>query len=204
MSIPAHGRPKPSKRQRTQGKSINVAASSEDRNFAVTFPENIGLDAHATYAAPHLQQYHQRNPVATVIRRPAAVPLVSDMSSDILSTAAGYGTSSALIYAGAQKNMGPAGVCLVIIRDDHARARTPTDIAQHAASYTTYAEKELHVQYATLLCHLHGAAGTQMAGGNGWWTWMQNDGVESARKLATLYDYMDQRRLLPRERQIRG
>lgn len=48
---------------------------------------------------------------------PADVPLVADMSSDILSRffdASPFG----LIYAGAQKNLGPAGVTLVIIRDD--------------------------------------------------------------------------------------
>lgn len=46
-----------------------------------------------------------------------SVPLVCDMSSDILSRPVDV-SKYALIYAGAQKNMGPAGVALVIIRDD--------------------------------------------------------------------------------------
>jgi phosphoserine aminotransferase len=56
-----------------------------------------------------------------------SVPLVADMSSTILSRpidVAKYG----LIYAGAQKNIGPAGLCIVIVREDllgHARPATP-------------------------------------------------------------------------------
>ena len=48
---------------------------------------------------------------------PGAVPLICDMSSDIASRQIDY-TKFALIYAGAQKNLGPAGVTVVIIRDD--------------------------------------------------------------------------------------
>jgi phosphoserine aminotransferase len=57
-----------------------------------------------------------------------AVPLVADFSSTILSRpipVAKFG----LIYAGAQKNIGPSGICVVIVRDDllgHARDGTPT------------------------------------------------------------------------------
>ena len=54
-----------------------------------------------------------------------AVPLVADMSSDILSRpidVARYG----LIYAGAQKNIGPAGLTLVIVRDDLLGGALPT------------------------------------------------------------------------------
>ncbi len=66
------------------------------------------------------------------------VPLVADMSSTILSRpvdVSRYG----LIYAGAQKNMGPSGMCVVIVRDDllgRARATTPSvwDYAKMAAN----------------------------------------------------------------------
>jgi len=56
------------------------------------------------------------------------VPLVADMSSTILSRPIEV-SRSALIYAGAQKNIGPAGLCVVIVREDllgRARAGTPT------------------------------------------------------------------------------
>ncbi|MDR0406087.1 MAG: 3-phosphoserine/phosphohydroxythreonine transaminase [Clostridiales bacterium] len=70
------------------------------------------------------------------------VPLVSDMSSLILSETAEV-SKYGLIYAGAQKNMGPAGVTVVIVREDllgHAMEHTPTmfkyDI--HAANASMY------------------------------------------------------------------
>ena len=64
------------------------------------------------------------------------VPLVADMSSDILSREVDVGRFG-LIYAGAQKNMGPAGLTLVIVRKDllgNVRPGTPTllDYAVHA------------------------------------------------------------------------
>jgi len=52
------------------------------------------------------------------------VPLVADMSSNILSEV--YDVSKfGVIYAGAQKNMGPAGVTVVIIRDDLVKEVDP-------------------------------------------------------------------------------
>src|SRR6185295_3477573 len=56
------------------------------------------------------------------------VPLVADMSSHILSRPLDV-TRYGLIYAGAQKNIGPAGLTLVIVREDllgHAIPETPT------------------------------------------------------------------------------
>jgi len=56
------------------------------------------------------------------------VPLVADMSSTILSRPIDV-SKFGLIYAGAQKNMGPSGLCVVIVRDDlvgHARPETPS------------------------------------------------------------------------------
>jgi phosphoserine aminotransferase len=67
------------------------------------------------------------------------VPLICDMSSDIASRKLDLSKFS-LIYAGAQKNLGPAGVTMVIIRDDllaKAREGLPTML-----SYKTHAEKK--------------------------------------------------------------
>jgi len=67
------------------------------------------------------------------------VPLVCDMSSNILSEV--YDVSKfGLIYAGAQKNMGPAGVTVVIIRED-ILARTPEDIPT-MLKYTTHVDSD--------------------------------------------------------------
>lgn len=68
-----------------------------------------------------------------------AVPLVADMSSDILSKK--YDVSKfGLIYAGAQKNIGPAGVAIVIIREDLLE-RCGDDLPV-LLNYQTYAKKQ--------------------------------------------------------------
>jgi phosphoserine aminotransferase len=70
------------------------------------------------------------------------VPLVADMSSNILSRT--YDVSKfGLIYAGAQKNIGPAGLTVVIVREDlvgHADPRLPTmlDYKTHADNDSMY------------------------------------------------------------------
>ena len=56
--------------------------------------------------------------------RPASVPLVCDMSSDILSRPVDV-SKYGIIYAGAQKNMAPAGLTVVIIREDLAGHELP-------------------------------------------------------------------------------
>lgn len=71
-------------------------------------------------------------------------PLVADMSSTILSRPIDV-SKFGLIYAGAQKNIGPAGLTLVIVREDllgHARRDCPTMLdyavfAQHGSMYNT-------------------------------------------------------------------
>ena len=119
-----------------QGKSIRVVASSEDRNFSY-IPESISFNRDAVYA--HVTSNNTIKGTQWA-RFPdtAGVPLVSDMSSDIFSRPLEM-DNFGLIYAGAQKNMGPAGVCLVIIRED-LLARTPAAIPS-MLRYTTYAEK---------------------------------------------------------------
>ena len=65
------------------------------------------------------------------------VPLVSDASSDMLSRPIDM-SRHALVYAGAQKNMGPAGVTVVIVRDD-LLARSPASLPV-MLSYAVHAE----------------------------------------------------------------
>ncbi|HMH88915.1 MAG TPA: 3-phosphoserine/phosphohydroxythreonine transaminase, partial [Steroidobacteraceae bacterium] len=67
------------------------------------------------------------------------VPLVADMSSSILSRTVDV-SKFGLIYAGAQKNIGPSGLTVVIVRDDligHARADTP-----HVFDYKAIADNQ--------------------------------------------------------------
>jgi phosphoserine aminotransferase len=97
------------------GKTVRVAASSEDKNFCY-IPRDIAFDKQAAYV--HITSNNtikgtqwQRFPVA------CGPPLIADMSSDIMSRPFDAGPFG-LIYAGAQKNIGPAGVCMVIVRKD--------------------------------------------------------------------------------------
>lgn len=119
-----------------QGKSINVVASSEDRNFSY-IPQSIAFNTDAIFA--HITSNNTiKGTQWSQFPETGGVPIVSDMSSDIFSRPLEM-EEFGLIYAGAQKNMGPAGVCLVIIRDD-LLARTPGNIPT-MLRYTTHAEK---------------------------------------------------------------
>ena len=119
-----------------QGKNVNVVASSEDRNFSY-IPQSIVFNPDVVYA--HITSNNTiKGTQWTQFPETGDVPIVSDMSSDIFSRPLEM-ERFGLIYAGAQKNMGPAGVCLVIIRDD-LLARTPGNIPT-MLRYTTYAEK---------------------------------------------------------------
>ena len=118
---------------------VNVAASSEDKNFSyVPKRESWNLDPAAAYV--HITsnetiggiEYHQTPEVGNV-------PLIADMSSHLLSKpldVARYG----LIYAGAQKNIGPAGLTILIIREDLI-GHAPSDIAS-IADYKTHADSK--------------------------------------------------------------
>jgi phosphoserine aminotransferase len=97
--------------------TVNIAASSEDRNFTyVPAQSTWRLDPSAAYVHVCTNETiggveYQWTPDT------GDVPLVADMSSHILSRrldVSRYG----VIYGGAQKNMGPAGLTLVIVRED--------------------------------------------------------------------------------------
>jgi phosphoserine aminotransferase len=124
------------KEAKIQGKTIHVAASSEDRNFAY-IPKNIKFTPDATYA--HITSNNTIKGTQWLeFPDTGGVPLVADMSSDIFSRPFDAGRFG-LIYAGAQKNMGPAGVCLVVVRDDFLELvpdKLPTML-----KYTTHSEK---------------------------------------------------------------
>ena len=124
------------KEAQIQGKTIRVAASSEDRNFCY-IPKNITFSPDAVYT--HITSNNTiKGTQWAEFPDTGGVPLVADMSSDMLSRPIPV-ERFGLIYAGAQKNIGPAGVCLVIIRDD-LLARTPKTLPT-MLRYDTYADK---------------------------------------------------------------
>ena len=119
-----------------QGKDARVIASSEDKGFSY-IPREFTVDGDAAYL-----HFTSNNTIKGTqwAQFPDAgdVPLVCDMSSDIMSRpfdAQPFG----LIYAGAQKNIGPSGTAMVIIRKDMLE-RTPDNLPT-MLKYTTFAAK---------------------------------------------------------------
>jgi phosphoserine aminotransferase len=95
--------------------TVNIAASSEDKNFSY-IPEKFTFSPDADYV--HITTNNTiEGTVYKKLPDTGNIPLVADMSSNILSEEMDV-TKFALIYAGAQKNIGPAGTTLVIIRND--------------------------------------------------------------------------------------
>ncbi len=124
------------KEAQLQGMRVNVAASSEERNFAY-IPRELDLTPDAAYVLITSNNTIKGTQWAA-FPDTAGVPLVADMSSDIMSRpfdAAPFG----LIYAGAQKNIGPSGVCMAIVREDML-ARIPAGLPT-MLNYATYAQK---------------------------------------------------------------
>ena len=97
------------------GKTVSVVASSEDKNFSY-IPANIQFNKDAVYV--HITSNNTiKGTQWASIPDTKGVPLIADMSSDFISRSFDPNPFG-LIYAGAQKNIGPAGVCMVIIRQD--------------------------------------------------------------------------------------
>jgi len=106
---------------------VNVVASSEDTNFT-TIPafDSWNLSEDAAYL--HYTPNETIGGLEFFWTPESKVPLVADMSSTILSRPVDV-NKFGLIYAGAQKNIGPAGLTIVIVRKDllgKASAMTPT------------------------------------------------------------------------------
>jgi len=103
------------KEARLLSQNIHVVASSEDRNFCY-IPKNIQFTSGSVYV--HLTSNNTiKGTQWAEFPDTGGIPLVADMSSDILSRPLDL-SPFGLVYAGAQKNLGPAGVTLVIIRQD--------------------------------------------------------------------------------------
>jgi phosphoserine aminotransferase len=119
--------------------AVNVVASSEDKNFSYAPTQDAWkLDPNAAYV-----HYTPNETIGGVeifwTPETGDIPLVADMSSTILSRPIDV-SKFGLIYAGAQKNIGPAGVTLVIVRDDligQVLPGTPTMF-----DYKTHSENE--------------------------------------------------------------
>jgi phosphoserine aminotransferase len=165
--------------------TVNVAASAAASGYTTIPPRDTWkLDAQAAYV--HIcsnetiggVEYHFTPDVGSM-------PLVADMSSSILSRpvdVAKYG----LIYGGAQKNIGPAGLTIVIVREDLLGGALPA--TPSAFDYKTVADNEsmyntpptYAIYIAGLVFHWIKAQGGLVA--------ME---AHNRRKAALLYDYLD-------------
>ena len=119
-----------SKKAIAEGKrfaNVNVVASSEDTNFS-TIPARDSWQLGADAAYLHYTPNETIGGVEYFWTPQVEVPLVADMSSTILSRPIKV-DDFGVIYAGAQKNIGPAGLTIAIVRRDllgRAGARCPT------------------------------------------------------------------------------
>ncbi len=104
---------------------FNIIASSEDKNFTYipdVAASQFNPDASYAYCTSNNTIYGTR---WTQFPQTGSVPLVCDMSSDIFSRPFDM-NQFGLVFAGAQKNLGPSGVTLVIIRKDLAERASST------------------------------------------------------------------------------
>jgi phosphoserine aminotransferase len=173
------------KEAKSYGK-VNIAATAEASTFT-SIPKQTDwkLDPEASYV--HIcsnetiggVQYHWTPDTG-------AVPLVADMSSDIMSRVIDV-SKYGLIYAGAQKNMGPSGLTIVIVRDDllgHALPICPT-----AFNYQMQAENDsMYNTPPTYAIYIAGLVFKHIKEQGG----LKAMEAHNKTKAAVLYDYLDQ------------
>lgn len=164
----------------------HVVASSKDKTFSYIpdlDPAAFTKDADYFHICMNNTIYGTRY---TKLPETGDVPLVADISSCILSEPIDV-SRFALLYAGAQKNMAPAGLTVVIIREDligHAMDITPTMF-----NYKTHADNGS--MYNTPPCYNIYIAGLVLE-------WIRDEigGLEEMKKIneakaKVLYDYLD-------------
>ena len=176
-----------SKKAMTEAKKVGFdvleVASSADSNFNY-IPKNISLEGSADYL--HFTSNNTIFGTQFKDMPSTALPLVCDMSSDIFSRTINVSDFD-LIYAGAQKNMGPAGTTLYIVKDEILGKSTsefmPTylDLKTHAEKDSMFNTPPVFPVYASML-NLRDL--------------MKNGGVKGAQerneaKAALLYNEID-------------
>ncbi|MDR3264674.1 MAG: 3-phosphoserine/phosphohydroxythreonine transaminase [Synergistaceae bacterium] len=166
--------------------TVTVVASSKDRNFSYVpalSPSSFTPDADYVHITSNNTIYGTR--FTAFPFEGGDVPLVADMSSNILSEPLDV-SRFGLIYAGAQKNIGPSGLCVAVLRKDlagFAPAATPVML-----DYRTYADNgSLYNTPATFSIYVAKLV----------FEWLKNKGGVAAiekinrEKAAILYDCID-------------
>lgn len=170
---------------------VRIAASSADRNFC--YIPNLArkiFSADADYVHIATNNTIYGTSFRANIPDTGAVPLVADMSSNILSETIDV-SKFGLIYAGAQKNIGPAGLTIVIIRKDLV-VDPIADYVPTMMSYKIAAENDsMYNTPPTYAIYMAGLVFDHLE---------QNGGVaamqrQNETKAGLLYDTLDQSRL---------
>lgn len=164
---------------------VNVVASSEDSGFT-TIPDQANWQTSAEAAYLH---YTPNETIGGLefdfVPDSLNVPLVADMSSNMLSRPVDV-SKFGLIYAGAQKNIGPSGLVVVIIRKDllgKARKETPTMM-----NYQVIADNDsMYNTPATYSWYLAGLVFKWLKEQGG----VQAMGEINLRKARKLYNFID-------------
>ena len=165
--------------------AVNVAASAADSGYT-TIPDRTSWKLDPTAAYVHICSNETIGGVEYQFTpEVGAVPLVADMSSNILSRPVEV-SKFGLIYGGAQKNIGPAGLTLVIVRDDLIGQALP--ITPSAFDYKQQAENDSMLNTPpTYAIYIAGLV----------FRWIKAQGGlvamerHNATKAALLYDYLD-------------
>lgn len=131
---------------------IDVVASSEDSNFNY-IPKGFGIPSDAEYL-----HYTSNNTICgTQFHQipETNIPVICDMSSDIFSKPVDVSKYD-MIYAGAQKNMGPAGTTLFIVKDSslgHSGRNIPSmlDLQKHIDKDSMYNTPPVFAVYTSML-----------------------------------------------------
>jgi len=119
---------------------VKVIASSEDKKFSY-IPKNVSFSDKAAFGHITSNNTIYGTEWQYWPKVPKDVPLVCDMSSDLMARVVNV-KDFGLIYGGAQKNLGPAGVTLVIVREDllgRVPEKTPTML-----KYSTHAKDVMY------------------------------------------------------------
>ena len=118
--------------------TVNIAGDASDRNFTY-IPAESDWTRSADAAYLHITPNETIAGVEFHFVPAGDTPIVADMSSNILSRPMDI-TDYGVVYAGAQKNIGPAGITLVIVRNDLLDRVRPN--TAHLMTWKSYAESD--------------------------------------------------------------
>ena len=132
--------------------SVNVTGSTKDDQYSRIPDSRLSCGFHRLLLRAHHHQQHNRGTEWKTLPQVGDVPLVADASSDILSgpiEVARFG----LIYAGAQKNLGPSGVTLLVMIEEDLL--NESDDSHHHVELQGAGGEQLALQHSQYLRDLH-------------------------------------------------